>query len=519
MKKSILVAGFLLSIFLGLFLVQKINLPAADIGRHIKNGDVLLRATEYGISRSALLHTNFFSFTFPNFPFINHHWGYGIIAYLIYSMFGWSGLSLAYILTMIVAFLILFFLISRTTPLFISVPLSLFLIPLIAERSEIRPEGISYLFVALFVFILVRFSENKLRKTYLYLLPFISIAWINIHIYAILGPLLVGTFICQSLLQKDWEKVKVFSYITLLCALGLLVSPYGLDGALYPFRIFENYGYLVAENQSIPFLQNLNFINPNFLWWKLCVILAVIISIFYFIKKEARTFPFALGIITLAFGGLSFFGIRHLSLFGFALLPFLAYLLSSFFPHTEKQDTRQNRIVASLFICLFIIFIVLVRFNDRLPGSFRWGFGLYPQSADSALFVTNNDIQGPFFSNYDIGGLIIFSLFTPERKEKVFVDNRPEVYPESFFFDTYKPMQENKAVWEEKSNYYNFNAVWFYRLDATPWAQTFLINLISNPQWAPVYVDNFTIIFLKRNEQNADLISQYELPSHMFSVQ
>lgn len=518
MKKSILVVAFILSVFLGLFLVQKINLPAADIGRHIKNGEVFLHAAEYGVSRSALLHTNFFSFTFPDYTFINHHWGYGIIAYLTYSLVGWAGLSVAYILTLIAAFLVLFFLISRSTPFFISIPLSLFLIPLIAERSEIRPEGMSYLFIAVFIFILVRFSENKLKKKYLYFLPFLSVLWINLHIYAIFAPLLVGTFLCESLIRKDWEKVKIFFSLTLFCALGLLVSPYGPSGALYPFKIFENYGYLVAENQSIPFLQKLNFINPNFLWWKLSAFIALITSLVFFIQKEFKTFPFALGIMTLAFGGLGFFGIRHLSLFGLVLFPFLAYLLTALFTPATDDDTRQNRLIASLFLSFLLLCVVYVRFNDRLPGSSRWGFGLYPRNADSALFVQKSNIDGPFFSNYDIGGLLIFTLFTPEKKERVFVDNRPEVYPESFFFDTYKPMQENPAVWEEKSNEYNFNAVWFYRLDATPWAQQFLISLITNPSWAPVYVDDFTIIFVKRVLKNAEIIKTYELPQSMFGV-
>ncbi len=520
MKKSTLIVALILSVFLGIFLVQKINLPAADIGRHIKNGEVLLHAKEYAVSRSALLHTNFFSFTFPDFPFINHHWGYGIIAYLTYSMFGWTGLSLSYICTLILTFLILFSLVSKKIPLYITIPLSLFLIPLIAERSEIRPEGLSYLFIAIFLYILIRFNDDKLKKTYLYILPVLSVFWINIHIYAILGPLLVGTFLCESLLRKDWEKVKMFLLIILLCGIGLLISPYGLSGALYPFKIFENYGYMVAENQSISFLQTLNFINPNFLWWKLSALIASILSIVVCIHTGVKRFPVALGIITLAFGGLSFFGIRHLTLFGLILLPFLGTLIHLLY---KKDETSHGKDAStawawSIIISLFLIVCIFARFNDRLPGSSRWGFGLYPRNADSALFVKTHQIEGPFFSNYDIGGLLIFSLFTPERKEKVFVDNRPEVYPESFFFDTYKPMQENPAVWEEKSKEYNFNAVWFYRLDSTPWAQTFLITLIKNPLWAPVYVDDFTIIFLKRVEKNNQLITQYELPKSMFSV-
>ncbi len=80
-------------------------------------------------------------------------------------------------------------------------------------------------------------------------------------------------------------------------------------------------------------------------------------------------------------------------------------------------------------------------------------------------------------------------------------------------------MQENQSIWKEKSEEYGFNAVWFYRLDATPWAQSFLISLVKNPEWAPVYVDDFTIVFVKRVPKNAGIIKQYELPQSMFGVQ
>ncbi|MHB1316685.1 MAG: hypothetical protein ACYCZW_02400 [Minisyncoccota bacterium] len=517
MKKSIIIIALILSSFLFLFLAQKINLPASDIGRHIKNGEVLLNANEYKISRSALLHTNFFSYTYPDFPFINHHWGYGIFVYLIYIFFGWTGLSLSYILSIIIAFIILFLLSSKKTPLYASIPISIFLIPLIAERTEVRPEGLSYIFIAIFLYILVSFSENKIPKKYLYSLPILTILWVNVHIYAIFSPLLIGAFLCESIIRKDWEKVKIYITFITLSALALLISPYGLEGAIYPFKIFENYGYLVAENQSIPFLEKLNFINPNYLWWKISTFFVFMtgISALFVNKKK---FPIALGFITLAFSLLSFFGTRHLTLFGFILIPFFSSIAYLFSEKISSDEDKQNAWVWSIIISIFLTIFICFRFSSHLPGKGNWGLGLLPQNIDSVTFVEKNRIQGPFFSNYDIGGLIIFSLFTPEKKERVFVDNRPESYPKEFFKDIYIPMQENINVWEKISDQYNFNAIWFYRLDSTPWAQNFLVTHINDPLWAPVYVDGYTIIFLKRNEINDDIIKQFELPKSMFSI-
>ena len=395
MKKSILIVTLALSGFLFLFLAHKINLPAADLGRHIKNGEVFLHASEYEISRSALLHTNFFSYTYPDFPFINHHWGSGILAYLTYSTFGWIGLSLAYILLLIAAFCILFLLISKKTPLYASIPLTLFLIPLIAERTEVRPEVLSYLFIAIFLYILVKFTSNEYCKKYLYILPVLTTLWVNVHIYAIFSPLLIGAFLFESVLRKDWGKVKILLACTALSTLALLVSPYGLEGALYPFKIFSNYGYLVAENQSIPFLKQLNFVNPNFLWWKLSAGIIVFLSGFVLVynqKNRSGEFPIALFCITLAFGFLSFTAIRNLSAFGLVLLPFLGLLLGTLCKKVDTEEKKHNAWAVSFILSLLIIIFSYVHFNNRLPTNLGWGLGLFPGNVDSATFVEKTKI-------------------------------------------------------------------------------------------------------------------------------
>ena len=134
--------------------------------------------------------------------------------------------------------------------------------------------------------------------------------------------------------------------------------------------------------------------------------------------------------------------------------------------------------------------------------------------AGRAEFFKTQNVTGPIFSNYDIGGYLIFNLYP----EKVFVDNRPEAYPARFFQDEYIPMQEDEKIWNEELQKWNFNVIYFQRNDLTPWAQQFLITRVRDPLWAPVYVDNYTIIFLRRNEKNSAIIKNYELPQSMFSV-
>jgi hypothetical protein len=76
-------------------LARPINLMVADLGRHLQNGRVLVSALEQSdhALTGAILHTNFYSATQANFPFINHHWGSGVILYGVFLFGGFSLLS------------------------------------------------------------------------------------------------------------------------------------------------------------------------------------------------------------------------------------------------------------------------------------------------------------------------------------------------------------------------------------------------------------------------------------------
>lgn len=515
MNRAYIIASIFFIILLSLFVFQQTNLTTADLGRHIMNGKVFLQAENFGITRDALLHTNFFSYTHPDFPFVNHHFGSGILFYLLFSLFGFVGLSLFYGILIILASLVLFYLFRDKLPIFISFPIMLFLIPLIAERTEIRPEGLSYLFLAIILALLYSYNTNKLAKKWLYLIPIISIIFVNVHIYFIFVPFIIGMFLLETLIHKNFSKSKTLSIILAISTLVLCINPYGLYGVIYPFIVFQNYGYLVAENQSIPFLIHYGIINPNFLWWLIATFILILSSIWLFWKKRSEL-PLALGGIALTFAILSFLGIRHLTLYGLVLIiTFLHYAYVWYRPTPEPRKLEMH-ITTSIITCFAIFIFILINFNSVLPWRTNWGLSLVPEINASAEFFQKEKLTGPIFSNYDIGGYLIFHLY-PE--EKVFIDNRPEGYPVSFFKEEYIPMQNDEQVWSTKLAEWNFNAIYFYRRDLTPWAQKFLIARVSDPQWAPVFVDNYTIIFLRRNSNNTELIQKYELPKSLFSVQ
>ena len=81
----------LILFWLGWHLALPIDLVRSDLGRHIKNGELIVHGTW------DVLYKNYYSYTYPQYPFINHHWLFGVFCYAVWHYFGFTGLSLIYL--------------------------------------------------------------------------------------------------------------------------------------------------------------------------------------------------------------------------------------------------------------------------------------------------------------------------------------------------------------------------------------------------------------------------------------
>lgn len=471
----------LLLAWLSLFLFSKINLTTADLGRHIKNGELILKG------ETEVLNTNYYSYTNPDYPFLNHHWGAGIIFFLVSKIGGIFSVHLLYILLFFASFLLLFLIAEKKVGTETAALISLLIIPLIAYREEVRPEIFTYFFSSLFFYIL----WNNKKK---HIIPVLQLIWVNTHIYFVFGPALIAGFLIQRLINK--KKIKDLVILLIITSIVCLINPFGFRTITYPFTVLNNYGYRIVENQSIKFLEDFGLKDPTFLLFKIVFCLMIISFILLILKKKKISFVNAcLGI---GLGIMSIFIVRNISMFGLFALPILAVNMPRI--RFKTMDSRMGLLAGS---CLIIIFI-LSFYAPYLPmAKNTFGLGLIPNNNASMEFFKEHDIQGPIFNNYDIGGYLIY------HSQKVYVDNRPEAYPSSFFNETYIPKQQKSEVDE-------FNTIFFYYRDMTNWAQVFLKDIVKNPEWVPVYVDDFALILLKRNELNKQVIEQYELPEQTF---
>jgi len=309
--------------------------------------------------------------------------------------------------------------------------------------------------------------------------------------------------------KESLNKFLQLVYVSIACVLTALVNPSFIRGFLYPLYIFKNYGYSIVENQSIIFLEHVNFTQgQHFLLFKMTsgLILALFAGV---IVRSWRKIDIATTVLVAVTGFMAYFAIRNFPSFTFFAIPFLAGNIYILLP--KKMHPAYTSILV-LVAAAVISIAVFNQYQEYALTKPILGFGLLPGAEASANFIKDNNIQGLIFNDYDVGSYLIYNLYP----QKVFVDNRPEAYSVDFFHNIYEPAQQDPQKWQALDNQYHFNVIFFSYRDYTPWAQAFLIARVNDPDWAPVFVDNYNIIFLKRNAQNTALIKQYELPKSMF---
>lgn len=491
----------LVLVWAGLFLSTKIDLTTADLGRHIANGRVLVESP--WSEKWAVLHTNFFSYSMSESHFVNHHWLSGVVFYLVERVVGFGGLSFFYVLLSLITLLLFWNIARRVSSFFMSSLFAFVLMPLLVYRAEVRPEVWTYLFSGIFLNLLF-------FRRYLWALPVLMLLWVNLHIGFVFGFLILGSFGLEELIKRVRGGENDFSrilYISIACIVLALLNPYGYKILIYPFQIFQDYGYRIVENQSVRFLEGIDFTQGmHFLLYKMVglgVALALILN--YWKKLGLRL---SLVLPTLILLVISYLGVRHIALF--SLLALVLLSASAF-----KTLRERGSAYTSLIVVVLVVLSLTSGVQTLSAKGLRLGWGLTDGVSASADFYRDNNLSGPNFNNYDVGGYLIYYLY-PE--EKVYVDNRPEAYNKEFFAKDYILPQENEERWHELEEQYDFNTIFFSHRDYTPWGQKFLNERLRDKMWVPVFVDPYNIIFLKRNVENADLISKFEISREQLGV-
>lgn len=511
----ILVTALLLLVY-GFYLAHQVNLTVGDLGRHLKNGQLF-------IENGLIPKINLYSYAYPDYPFINHHWGSGVLFYVIQRLAGFSGLSLAFIVISMATLLIFLNVATKYASFAIAAPIAVIVLPVLITRYEVRPELFSYLLCGLFLQILWGYKSGKLSSRWLFLLPILEIFWVNVHIYFFIGVMLIALYLLELLVvflthkkqQNIRDQVKGLAVILLLTILAACLNPAGMSGAIYPFLILNEYGAPVIENYSVLAVLREGYIFLPLIYFGI-VLGLVCLSWLYVVTRNRSSFSVGNFLLSVFFFVMAWSAIRNFALFAYFALPLAAVNLKGLVSGEGKTSSSPSilKVSAALAVTAFVLIIIKpAYFVSSNRG--RVGIGLEQANSAAAEFFRKEKIQGPIFNNFDVAGYLVYHLYPDHR---VFVDNRPEAYPAVFFRDVYFPSQSDEAKWQDTSHQYGFNVIVFNYRERSVRGQQFIIRRVLDPMWAPVYFDKNIIILAKRDGPNQPVIARYELPKERVLV-
>lgn len=468
-----------------LFWLEGIILLDPDFGWHLKMGNLIL---EKGIPK-----TDPFSYTMPDFPFVDHEWLTNIVIAKLYPLIGLKGLATVAALFTLAALLISIpskfkrwafipFLLSSAT---------------IFTFTGVRPQIQTWLFLAVLFKVTL---DKKLWLRWRFFVPILFILWANLHGGFASGIVVIVVILATQVIKT--KKVDITDLFVLLSSIAAtLINPYGprLWGEVWMQISDGSLRFWIAEWIPILFSVNLAF----------CALLALSMLLILHYRKKIGLTKLVL-YFGLLLAGLS--SSRHVPLWLMITLPLVLNCLEWFYQDIKKIPLAAKRFNLVYKTALILtIFVFFFNIYYTLKSSFSLN-QTYPNKAIS--YLKSNLPKGQIFALYGWGGYLIWNL--PEKK--VFIDGRMPSWHWSTPNNSNGAFEEYKKVFYFAQSYqqifdkYNINTVF---LEVPKAEQTnellkifnfsifktasrkSLLEHLKEDGWKQIYIDEVAVIYQK----------------------
>lgn len=348
-------------VFLTMFLLCITPLMDTDFWWHLRTGQLIWE-------RGEVPRTDWYLFTDFDRPWIDLHWGFELLITALYSLGGVSLVTVvkACVLTTTVA--ISWFAVGKELPAWVRAVIWIPAVICITGRGYERPEMLSQLFLAMWLWIAFRVET---RPKWIWALPAIQVVWINCHALFVLGLVVGGCYAVDYAIRKAangrFGLEPVPAALTLAtvaaaggaCGLAALVNPYFIEGALFPLVLYrkfsveqEFYSARIGEFQR-PFLFLLQhgFVNI-YLDSQLLLFVVTLISLLLLAVIARQWSPFR-WLLFIGFGNLGWEASRNVNIFAVVSTVVLAANVADLWRcfRTEGRregERRLDRITPSL---------------------------------------------------------------------------------------------------------------------------------------------------------------------------
>jgi len=454
------------------------------------------------VAESGIYRTDSFSYTFAGAPQFCSEWLADLVIYLFHSTGGMPGLNVFKALMVAISFFLLYKAMrahpERETGTGLPAAALTLAVVLFSIRFRlfIRPYLFSFVFFSLFLYLLTRYERER-KPWLLYLLPVIEVVWANTSKGAFYGTFLTLIFAIGFYLNnRRYTKPPALALAAVFGA--SLISPSSF--ALYTLPL----GVLIEGRTMVEQVGEHQPLSAQLLWgyglrYTFAYQVLVAGSLAYVVLMGGFRRVFHL-LIFAAFFVQSLMMVRMIDFFSLASAVLFVRPVERLMAPVVRRlgPATVTTVLAALIIAATVL-------STALSPTYRLGFGvkpgIFPEGA--LAFMERVGIKGRLFNSYSFGGYILWR--SPDRK--VFIDGRGigALYPVGFY-NSYHEIVKDADKWAEAERKWGFNIALVEYDMKDP---RFPSHLNENPDWAVVYWDGHSVVYLKRTPGNRSVIERF----------
>lgn len=419
-----------------------------DFGQHLATGQLILR--------SGIPSLDPFSYTMPNFPYVDHSWLSDVIIATFFSKICYPGLA---VLFSLIALAALFFsaAIVKSKSGF-GWPVLIVTAATLVSFVAIRPILFTWLFFAFLVWVT---AEKSRFHRWRYFLPPLFVLWANLH-----GGFAVGLFVIA--LQGDLV-------VLFLCLLATLLNPYGLSLWREVFFTVSDRSLFFSIQEWMPTFFRFD---PGF---ALLLVLATGGIVRYFSRFRLRDVILFASVLLLALSSN-----RHLPLWLLVALPVVLAVGNFFYQSIASSPERLTRFRLALkFFSVAVTTLSVLELIMTARGTLIYNeTNFYPGKA--VAYLRQNLPSGEIISSYGWGGYLLWKL--PEKK--VFVDGRMPSWRQ----DGYSAFRQSQQIASGEVDFQPVFSKYHVTTILWPVTDTNFLTRLTQAGWKQVYKDQAAVV-------------------------
>jgi hypothetical protein len=436
------------------------------------------------IAAGTLPRANLFSFTHPDHAQPSTSWLFDLGIYALWRVGGAAGVQLGQ-LALIFATLALLFAACRQRS---GVAASLAVVTVgffvLEPRALPRPHTVSFAGMAACAYLIERAEARRSARPLLAAVPLLLV-WSNLHVESIFGLAFLGCFALDAGLWGEdeqgglgWRPLGV----VLACMVAMLVNPYGLGLVRY-----------LVENARVPEVIRIAELQPPYLpsYGPFFVYLIAAVGLLL-VPPRPRMWEV---LATVLFAALSIRYLRFTPLLVCATAPMVAERLVSTVGNSRLLP------LGALFVGALTARATPSTLASQLGAGIEWLAPAEIIPHGGVDFARRTGLAGPLFNSNNIGGYLIWELYPESR---VFQDSRLQAYPADHF-------REIMAAYRSQERWNALVADVDWAMLSVPRPNELSgAGRFPQKEWARVYWDDASEIFVRRAGAFARLVPDYE---------